>query len=145
MMAFQLRPIAEEDLPELLAFWGRTPGVGLNESDTPECLKRYLDRNPGLSVIARSGEGIAGAVLCGHDGRRGYLNHLAVAESFRRQGLGRQMAEHCLAGLHRLGIRRCTICLFADNEAGREFWSNCGWKQRSDLVMMQRPCAVIGG
>ena len=144
-MAFELRPIVEHDLPDLLAFWARTPGVGLNESDTPEGLKIYLDRNPGLSVIALEDNNIAGAVLCGHDGRRGYLNHLAVAESFRRQGLGRQLVEHCLAGLHRLGIRRCTICLFADNDAGREFWSRCGWNRRADLVMMQRPCGVSGG
>jgi len=140
-MAIQLRPVVEQDLPGLLAFWSRTQGVGLNESDTPECLKIYLDRNPGLSVIALDGENIAGAVLCGHDGRRGYLNHLAVAEVSRRQGLGRRLVEQCLMKLHALGIRRCTIFLFADNGAGAAFWSRCGWNHRSDLVMMQRPCA----
>ena len=64
-----------------------------------------------------------------------------VAEVSRRQGLGRRLVEQCLTKLHALGIRRCTIFLFADNGAGAAFWSRCGWNHRSDLVMMQRPCA----
>jgi putative acetyltransferase len=92
-MAFELRPIVEHDLPDLIEFWSRTPGIGLNESDTPECLKIFLDRNPGLSLIALAGDRIAGALLSGHDGRRGYLHHLAVAEPFRRQGLGRELCR----------------------------------------------------
>ena len=139
-MAFQIRPIVEQDLPGLLEFWSRTPGVGLNESDTPECLKIFLDHNPGLSLIAESEGRIAGAVLSGHDGRRGYLHHLAVAEVFRRQGLGRRLVEVCLAKLRDEGILKCNIFLYADNEAGREFWTRCGWSRRSDLVMMQHPC-----
>lgn len=143
-MAFQIRPIQQQDLPDLLEFWARTPGVGLNESDTPECLKVYLDRNPGLSLIALNGDSIAGAVLCGHDGRRGYLNHLAVAETCRRQGLGRRLVERCLTKLHALGIRRCNIFLYANNDAGAAFWSRCGWNHRSDLVLMQRPVRPMG-
>ena len=132
-MAIQLRPVVEQDLPGLLAFWARTPGVGLNESDTPECLKIYLDRNPGLSVIALDGENIAGAVLCGHDGRRGYLYHLAVADKFRRQALGRQLVDRCLARLRAEGIQRCTIFLVAGNAHGEAFWRQTGWFERTDL------------
>lgn len=144
MMAFQIRPVVEQDLPALIAFWSGTPGVGLNECDTLECLRIYLDRNPGLSLIAFNGDSIAGAVLCGHDGRRGYLNHLAVAEGLRRQGLGRSLVEQCLTKLDALGIRRCNIFLFANNDAGAAFWLRCGWNPRSDLVMMQRPVRPVG-
>ena len=79
------------DLDAVLALWGQTSGVGLNESDTPDQLRAYLDRNPGLSLIARDGTRLVAAVLCGHDGRRGYLNHLAVLPEYRGRGLGRQM------------------------------------------------------
>jgi putative acetyltransferase len=139
-MAFELRPIVEHDLPDLIEFWSRTPGIGLNESDTPECLKIFLDRNPGLSLIALAGDRIAGALLSGHDGRRGSLHHLAVAEPFRRQGLGRELVERCLSKLREEGILKCNIFLYADNDAGREFWTRCGWSRRIDLVMMQHPC-----
>jgi hypothetical protein len=74
---------------------------------------------------------LAGAVLCCHDGRRGYLYHLAVAANFRRTGIGRQLVERCLARLKDLGITRCTIVLVADNAEGEAFWRQTGWRERS--------------
>ena len=97
------------DLDAVLALWGQTSGVGLNESDTPDRLRAYLDRNPGLSLIVRDGTRLVGAVLCGHDGRRGFLNHLAVLPEYRGRGLGRQMVETCLTALAALGFSNATF------------------------------------
>ena len=132
------------DLDAVLALWSQTNGVGLNESDTPDQLRAYLDRNPGLSLIARDGTRLVGAVLCGHDGRRGYLNHLAVLPEYRGRGLGRQMVETCLGTLAALGILKCNIFLYADNEPGEQFWSRCGWAARSDLKVLQRKTPLQG-
>ena len=71
-------------IPAALDLWSNTPGVRLNDVDTPIRLTRYLDRNPGLSVAAVDGEKLVGTLLCGHDGRRAYLQHLAVVDSHRR-------------------------------------------------------------
>jgi putative acetyltransferase len=130
-----------DDLDTVVALWSTTEGVGLNESDSPERLRAYLNRNPGLSLVVRDGEQVIGAVLCGHDGRRGYLNHLAVRPEYRQCGLGRQMVETCLASLRHLGISKCNIFLYADNELGERFWKRCGWSHRSDLQVMQRVCS----
>lgn len=137
-MDITFSPLTTSDLHDVLALWSTTDGVGLNESDTPDRLRAFLDRNPGLSLIVRDGSRLVGAVLCGHDGRRGYLHHLAVVPEFRRGGLGRQMAEMCLASLAALGILKCNIFLYAENETGERFWNQCGWKARSDLVVLQR-------
>ena len=126
------------DLEGAFSLWGQTSGVGLNESDTPDQLRAYLDRNPGLSLIARDGTRLVGAVLCGHDGRRGYLNHLAILPEYRGRGLGRQMIDTCLVALGALGILKCNIFLYADNEPGQRFWNRCGWKERADLKVLQR-------
>ena len=71
------------DLPAALRLWRKTEGVGLNESDRLPPLRRFLRRNPGLSQVARTHRRLLGAVLCGHEGRRGYLHHLAVAADCR--------------------------------------------------------------
>ena len=126
------------DLEAVLCLWGQMEGVGLNESDTPDQIRAYLDRNPGLSLITRDGTRLIGAVLCGHDGRRGYLHHLAVVPEYRGRGLGRQMVESCLAALRAVGILKCNIFLYADNEPGEQFWNRCGWMARSDLKVLQR-------
>ena len=130
--------MSESDLPAVLTFWRDTPGVGLNDGDTPAGLRVYLDRNPGLSLVARHDSQIVGAVLCGHDGRRGYLNHLAVLPEYRNQGLGRSLVDRCLAALASLGILKCNIFLYTDNGSGEQFWNRCGWSEREDLKVLQR-------
>jgi putative acetyltransferase len=126
-----------KDLKAVLAFWKATPGIGLNESDTIPALELFLKRNPGMSLVVTAGKKIAGAVLCGHDGRRGYLHHLAVAPAHRGRGLGRAMAGECLKILKIIGITRCNIFVFADNRKVRRFWEGDGWKVRGDLLVLQ--------
>ena len=136
-----LRPFTIDDFDAATSLWLVTEGVGLNESDTREGIASYLDRNPGLSLVAEIDSQIVGAVLCGHDGRRGFLNHLAVARSHRGCGLGRQLVEACLARLEPLGIPKCNIYLYADNDAGAAFWRHLGWRDRAELKVMQRETA----
>jgi putative acetyltransferase len=137
--AIAISPLMDSDLPTVLALWSETEGVGLNESDEPRQLRAFLNRNPDLSLVARAGEEIIGAVLCGHDGRRGYLHHLAVVPDYRQRGLGRRLVEACLTSLAALGILKCNIFLYADNELGEAFWKRCGWSKRNDLQILQRP------
>jgi N-acetylglutamate synthase len=136
-MDISYSPMTASDLESVLELWRQTDGVGLNESDTIEKLLAYLDRNPNLSLVARDGFRLIGAVLCGHDGRRGYLHHLAVDTAHRGRGIGRQMVESCLSSLTGLGILKCNIFLYVDNDAGQRFWDRCGWSARRDLQVLQ--------
>jgi putative acetyltransferase len=137
-----IRALVASDLAPVLSLWSRTEGLGLNESDTPEALRQFLDRNPGFSAIAVSADGTAvGAVLCGHDGRRGSIHHLAVAKPWRRQGIARRLLDHCLAGLAQAKITRCNIFLFHDNEEGARFWTHLGWEAVVTWRTLQRRVA----
>jgi len=139
-MTVELRPLVESDLPTVLALWNGMAGIGLNESDTPERLAAFLRRNPGLSRMAFRSNVLVGAVLCGHDGRRGTLHHLAVIPAARGQGIGRALVEACLSALASEGILKCNIFLFANNEAGLRFWNRAGWNPRLDLQVLQHAC-----
>lgn len=133
---FELRELQPADYDAAMALWNSAPGVRVNESR--EEFERILRRNPGLGTAAWIGAELAGAVLCCHDGRRGYLYHLAVADQFRRRGLARAIVDQCLNLLQQEGIERCTIFLIADNAAGKTFWLNHGWRERTDLVAFAR-------
>jgi putative acetyltransferase len=136
---YTLRPLSIADYGTVLALWQDAEGIGLNESDTASAIALFLERNPGLSLVAVSPAAlIVGAVLCGHDGRRGYLHHLAVAKTQRGRGLGRELVDECLRRLRGLGIPKCNIFLFATNHAGRAFWTHAGWAVRDDLLVLQR-------
>jgi putative acetyltransferase len=126
-----------EDYDAVVALWRRTEGVGLNESDTRPAIAAYLRRTPRFSFVAEKNGRVVGAVLCGHDGRRGYLHHLAVAGRHRQRGIGRQLVNACLAKLRLAGIQKCNIFIFADNAAGMKFWKHTGWKLRTELRVMQ--------
>ncbi len=127
------------DFEEVVALWQSTPGVGLSDSDSRPNIARYLRRNPGMSLVARSREGeLVGAVLSGHDGRRGYLHHLAVAVPWRKKGIGRQLVDRCLQNLARAAIPKCNIFLYAHNAEGERFWRRVGWNGREDLRMLQK-------
>jgi ribosomal protein S18 acetylase RimI-like enzyme len=133
---FSLSAMQMEDYAEVMALWSTCEGVRVNES--PEELKRILTRNPELSAVIRTEEQLAAAVLCCHDGRRGYLYHLGVAAKFRKLGLARELVEHCLAKLKGQGIGRCSIFVIAGNESGETFWRRTGWRERVDLKMFAR-------
>jgi N-acetylglutamate synthase len=138
-MSLDIRPMAAGDLEAVLALWQSMPGIGLNESDSPAQLRLFLARNPGLSLVAEDGRRIVAAVLCGHDGRRGFLYHLAVSPEFRQRGLGTQLVDQCLAALAADRVLKCNVLVYVDNDAGQEFWRRGGWSHRSDLILMQRP------
>ncbi len=133
-----LAVMRDEDFDEVTDLWRRTNGVGLRPDETRAWFQRYLARNPGTSWIVRRGPRLVGAVLCGHDGRRGYLYHLAVADDERRQGIGRSLVNAALASLAKETITRATIFVFADNEAGKSFWASQSWQERLDLRVIQK-------
>lgn len=134
---FTIRPMVEEDIPAALALWQGMPGIGLRDADSPDAIAKYLLRNPGCSFVAMSGtDELVGVSLAGHDGRRGYLHHVAVSPSFRKQGLGRQLVEHCLTALKCEGIEKVNFWVKAGNAEGMAFWNRLGGRERNDLVVV---------
>lgn len=137
-MTVVVREFLASDLDAALALWSASDGIGLNESDTREALLRFLARNPGLSAVAVDGERLVGAILCGHDGRRGAVHHLAVESADRRRGVGSELVAYCVGRLREAGIPRCNLFLYDDNEAGRAFWERHGWRAVSDWRTWQK-------
>lgn len=132
----RMTPMTMDDYDEAMALWQATEGMGLRPSDAPEHIARYLERNPGLSFVARDGDRLVGTVLCGHDGRRGYLQHLAVDRAYRRQGIGRALVERVLAALRSININKCHLFVIKENAPAVDFWRRIGWHVRDDLVTM---------
>jgi N-acetylglutamate synthase len=147
MLGPMLRPLVPEDHPAVMALWSASEGVRVSPGDSESELAAFLRRNPGLSLVAVEGtvpaERVVGSALCGHDGRRGYIYHLAVATSHRGRGLGRALVAACLVGLAREGIRRAQVSVFATNEGGRAFWARLGGQLRVDLAVFSIPLEQI--
>jgi len=141
-MSYAIQPMTIEDYDEVYALWQSSEGIGLSAADSRAGIARFLERNPGLAFVARRSPDLAGAVMVGEDGRRGYLYHLAVSPSHRRQGIGRSLVETCMAALRQRGIQKCHIFVYGANQAGLAFWDQLAFQLRPDLVIMSRDIIV---
>ena len=138
-MDVEIQEMSIDDFEEVYELWQSTEEIVLSEIDTHESIARFLERNPGFSYVARQGGTIVGVVLCSHDGRRGYIDHLAVGNSYRLQGIGRALVLRCLYNLMRVGIRRWNLYIFEGNQEAIEFWKKIGWSPKLNMVMMSQP------
>ncbi|QQE89697.1 GNAT family N-acetyltransferase [Azotobacter chroococcum] len=129
-----VRPITPADHPALLALWLRTPGLQLRAEDDFEPFCTYLARNPGLSLLVELDGRIVASLLVGHDGRRGYLQHLAVDEPCRGRGFARALLDEALARLAQLGVDKSHVFVLRDAPQALAFWeAQAGWEGRSDI------------
>jgi N-acetylglutamate synthase len=133
-----IEPFGIECYGDAIALWKRTPGMGLSSADERGPMAAFLARNPGLSFGAWAGGTLVGTVLCGTDGRRGFLYHLAVDPAFRRKGLGSALAGRALATLKASGIDKCHLFVLAGNGAGAAFWAKAGWTLREDILTFSK-------
>lgn len=129
-----IRPFVFDDFAAALALWARTPGVALTDADSPEAIARYLRRNPGLSFVAEADGTLVGTILCGHDGRRGFIHHLVVAPSHRRQRLATRLLDAGRLALRGEGMTRAHLMVFRTNEEGRAFWRAVG-RERDEIAL----------
>lgn len=135
---FSLRPMVEADLDHARTLWASSEGVELAEGDSVAELSGYLRRNPGASQVAVQDGVLVGALLAGHDGRRGLIYHLAVGRDHRGLGIGRALVDRALGALRDQGVRRALILVARDNETGRTFWRRGGW----DSLEFAEPMAI---
>ena len=124
--------------------WLSCKGMGLNNlGDSREGIGRFLDRNPGSCFVALEESKFVGAILAGHDGRRGYIYHTAVSPECRRAGIAGRLVQRALDALAAMGIDKVALVVFECNQGGNAFWEKQGFTARDDLVYRNKALADI--
>ena len=124
------------DYEAAVKLWKQVEGIEIAEGDDKKSVVQFLKRNPGLSRTAIDGSTVVAVSLCGHDGRRGHIYHLAVNPKYRGLGLGKRLVEECFDRLRAVGIERAIILVAGDNSRGRKFWLRCGWEELPGAMAM---------
>ena len=131
---YTLRKMQIEDYEDVYALWMSIHGFGIRSvDDSKEGVTKFLRRNPTTSIVACMDDRIVGAILCGHDGRRGCFYHVCVHEAYRKHGIGKAMAYKAMEALRIEGINKVSLIAFTSNEVGNQFWKDMGWTFREDL------------
>ncbi|CDF86073.1 Conserved hypothetical protein [Pseudomonas knackmussii B13] len=132
----RLRSVTAADHAALVALWKRTPGIQLRRDDEYEPFAAYLARNPDLSLLMEVDGVVIGSLLVGHDGRRGYLQHLVVDLPHRGSGYARLLLDEALARLAALGIGKSHVFVLRDAPEALDFWeAQRDWGRRDDILV----------
>ncbi|MDE6064775.1 MAG: GNAT family N-acetyltransferase [Lachnospiraceae bacterium] len=131
---YTIRTMTIEDYDGVYALWMSIKGFAIRSiDDSKEGVARFLLRNPDTSVVAEEDGRIIGAILCGHDGRRGCLYHVCVRQECRMRGVGKAMVVYCMEKLKEEQISKVSLIAFTANDVGNAFWRRIGWTKREDL------------
>ena len=129
-----IRVMTIEDYEQVRTLWMKIKGFGIRSvDDSREGIERFLKRNPATSVVAEVDGKIVGAILCGHDERRGCLYHVCVDEQYRMRGIGKAMVVFAMEALKKEQINKVSLIAFTKNDIGNAFWKEIGWTRREDL------------
>ena len=130
----QIRTMTIADYEKVYALWMSCKNMGFNDiDDSKEGIARFLERNPNTSFVAIENDELLGIILGGHDGRRGYIYHMSVAENHRKKGIGSALVEKCLESFKNEKISKVALLVFKYNENGNSFWEKQGFILREDI------------
>lgn len=129
-----LRKMSIDDYEKLFNLWENTPNMGLRSlDDSREGISLFLKRNPETNFVAYEDNILVGAILCGHDGRRGYIYHTVVLPKYRGRKIGSELVDMAVKALRKEGITRVCLNVTETNEQGKAFWINKGWEKKDFL------------
>ena len=135
----RFRPMSMADYAGMTALWHSCDGLLLRDADGPDGIEKYLRRNPGTSFVALdAGDSVVGTIMAGHDGRRGYIMHVAVSAELRRRGIASRLLALCLEALRREGIVKAHVHVAGSNREGRDYWRRRGFHHRGEIELYSR-------
>ena len=129
----EYRTMTMDDYEQVYKLWVICNNGINDKDDSYEGIEKYLKRNPGMSFVATCDNTVVGVILSGHDGRRGYIQHMSVSPDYRRHGIGRKLVDLALEALEAEDIKKVALVAFSRNELGNAFWEAQGFTLRTDL------------
>lgn len=129
-----IRVMTIDDYDSVYELWNSIQGFAIRSiDDSRDGVEVFLKRNPTTSVVAIEDGKCVGAILCGHDGRRGCFYHVCVHPDYRLRGIGKSMVVFCMNALREEKINKVSLIAFTKNDVGNAFWNGIGWTKREDL------------
>ena len=139
-----LRTMTIEDFDAVLAVW-QLSELRIEPEDDRAGIDKFLQAEYSTGFVfvnddtleSKSDEQILGAVLCGSDGRFGYIHHLAVHPAYRENGTGRALVDACVQFLKiKCCIRTVAVFVWDHNCQGIDFWTRSGFQLHDGLSVL---------
>jgi ribosomal protein S18 acetylase RimI-like enzyme len=139
-VAATIRPMKATDYTAACAVW-TAAGLPVKASgrDTPANIARQLEQYPDTYLVAEIDTRIVGVVLGTHDGRKGWINRLAVHPDAQGHGIGRALVNACDAALRAHSITIVAALIEGENPASAAVFAATGFEELTPIRYFRKP------
>lgn len=131
---YELVTLTAADYDQVRALW-ETAGLSIRPygRDSAEQFARQMAAGTQTALGVRAGDRVIGVVLATHDGRKGWINRLAVHPDFRRKGIGRMLVEQAERVLRAQGLQIIAALIEDGNTASLALFEQAGYTRHPDI------------
>jgi len=137
-MVLTIRPYREEDEKAVVALWRQVFPDAPPWNDPIADIKRKVNMQRELFLVARENSELVGTVMAGYDGHRGWIYYLAVSPEHRRQGIGRALMLRVEKELSQLGCPKLNLQVRSSNIQAVEFYRHLGYDVENRISLSKR-------
>jgi ribosomal protein S18 acetylase RimI-like enzyme len=129
MSALLIRKFNMKDYPEIIALWDRVKLPYRPEGrDSYDNIKAQMDNGRTIFLVAEVDGKLVGCVLGTHDGRKGWINRLAVAAAYRHRNIARRLVDKLEREFEKLGLEVFACVIDGENEVSQEVFRKLGYE-----------------
>jgi ribosomal protein S18 acetylase RimI-like enzyme len=134
-----IREMTPDDYQAVTGLWAEAglPYRPLGR-DRPERMRLEMERGTAVFLVAEAGDRLVGVVLGTHDGRRGWINRLAVAPGYRRRGIASSLVSEVERRVGELGIEIVAALIESENDASLGFFGAIGYLHGADIEYVSK-------
>lgn len=136
-MQIQFRQFHPDDTEQTVALW-QACGLTRPWNDPYKDIKRKLQQEPELFLIAEQNGRLLGSVMAGYDGHRGWIYYLAVLPQYQSQGVGKSLVLQAEQQLRSKGCPKIQLMIRHDNSGVQDFYRTLGYEQADVVVLGKR-------
>ena len=129
MPELKIREFKLVDYDKVTALWDRVELTYRPAGrDSYDNIRKQLDNGTTVFLVAEADGKLAGCVLGTHDGRKGWINRLAVDAAYRNQGIARRLVGEMEREFDKLGLEVVACVIDGDNELSQEVFRKLGYE-----------------
>jgi ribosomal protein S18 acetylase RimI-like enzyme len=135
----QIRRYRVDEYDALTTLW-KTAGLPYKSKgrDTREKIAREVENGTAILLFAESEGKIIGTVMGTQDGRKGWINRLAVIPEYRHMGVAQQLVDRVEEEIYNLGIEIIACLIEPDNLISLDFFTRAGYQKFTGIHYMTK-------
>jgi HAD superfamily hydrolase (TIGR01450 family) len=129
-----IRPARATDGQAILGLWDQA-GMLAYTHEPERDITAVLAADADAFLIAEVAGEPVGVIMGSNDGRRGWINRLAIAPRHRATGIGRALVAEAERVMRARGLPQANLLVFADNRDAQAFWERLGYSASAPVTL----------